>query len=290
MVNSEGDGLPGIIVDRYGKGLVVELTTAGAERMRDDLAGWLKKRFKPSFIYENSSDPARTQEGLGEIRQALHGDSGSRAEVKEYGYRFLVDPVQGQKTGFYLDQRENRRLTADWTPQDARALNLFSYSGSFSVYLARAGASTVVSVDSSEKALALAEENLAANRLSSKDNPLVKADAFDYLRSCNEEYDLILIDPPPLARRSSHVRKATRAYKDINRLGFSKLAAGGLMFTFSCSGHVGKRLFQQIVFSAALEAEREVRVLAHLGAGPDHPVSLYHPEGEYLKGFLLHAP
>ncbi len=289
IVNSEGDGLPGIIVDRYGKGLVVELTTAGAEQMRDKLAKWLKKRFKPSFIYESSTAPARTQEGLGEVRQALHKDPGSRVEVTEYGHRFLVDPVEGQKTGFYLDQRENRRLAAHWTPKGAQALNLFSYSGAFTVYLAGAGASSVVSVDSSEKAIALAEENLAANGISAKDNPLVIADAFDYLRKCSEEFDLIVIDPPPLARRSSHVRKASRAYKDINRLGLSRLAAGGLMFTFSCSGHVGKRLFQQIVFSAALEAGREVRVLAHLGAGPDHPVSLYHPEGEYLKGFLLYA-
>ena len=290
MVNAEGDGLPGVIVDRYGKGLVVELTTAGAEQVRKELAGWLKKKFKPSFIYENSTEPVRTQEGLGEVRQALHGDPGSRVKVTEYGHNFLVDPVEGQKTGFYLDQRENRRLAANWTAKGVRALNLFSYTGAFAVYLARAGASRVVSVDTSEKAIELAEENLAENGLSAKDHPLVRADAFEYLRQCDEEFDLIVIDPPPLARRSSHVRKASRAYKDINRLGFSRLAAGGLMFTFSCSGHVGKRLFQQVVFSAALEAGKEMRVLAHLGAGSDHPVSLYHPEGEYLKGFLLAAP
>ena len=290
IVNAEGDGLPGIIVDRYADGLVVELTTAGAERMRDELAGWLKKKFKPSFIYENSSEPARAHEGLGELRQALHKKPGSRVKITEYGHSFLIDPVQGQKTGFYLDQRENRRLAANWTFKKARALNLFSYSGAFTVYLARAGAAHVVSVDSSEKAIALAGENLAENGLSAKDHPLVTADVFDYLRECDEEFDLIVIDPPPFARRSSHVRKASRAYKDINRLGLSRLAAGGLMFTFSCSGHVGQRLFQQIVFSAALEAGKEMRVLAHLGTGPDHPVSLYHPEGEYLKGFMLSAP
>jgi len=290
MVNAEGDGLPGIIVDRYGEGVVVELTTAGAEQVRKELAAWLKKKFKPSFIYENSADPVRVQEGLGEVRQALHRDPGSRVKVTEYGHRFLVDPVEGQKTGFYLDQRENRRLSASWTVKGARALNLFSYTGAFAVYLARAGASRVVSVDTSEKALELAEENLAENGLSVDDHPLIRADAFEYLRQCDEEFDLIVIDPPPLARRSSHVRKASRAYKDINRLGFSRLGAGGLMFTFSCSGHVGQRLFQQIVFSAALEAGKEMKVLAHLGTGPDHPVSLYHPEGEYLKGFLLAAP
>ena len=268
----------------------MELTTAGAEQVRKELTAWLKKKFKPSFIYENSSEPARTQEGLGEVRQALHGDPGSRVKVTEYGHSFLVDPVEGQKTGFYLDQRENRHLAANWTAKRTRALNLFSYTGAFAVYLARAGASRVVSVDTSEKALELAEENLAENGLSVKNHPLVKADAFEYLRQCDEEFDLIVIDPPPLARRSSHVRKASRAYKDINRLGFSKLAAGGVMFTFSCSGHVGKRLFQQVVFSAALEAGKEMSVLAHLGAGTDHPVSLYHPEGEYLKGFLLAAP
>ena len=290
IVNSEGDGLPGIIVDRYAEGLVVQLTTAGAQVLRQELKDLLLERFSPSFIYENSSGTVRLQEGLEELREPLHGEPQPRLEIREYGHRFLVDILEGQKTGFYLDQRENRRLAAQWVQKEARVLNLFAYSAAFAVYLAKAGASRVVSVESSDKALELAEENLALAGLSPKDHPLVKADAFEYLRSTDEEYNLIVIDPPPFAKRSSHVKRASRAYKDINRLGLQRLAKGGLLFTFSCSGHVGAGLFRQIVFSAALEAEREVLLMDHLGAGPDHPISIYHPEGEYLTGLLLYAP
>ena len=291
LINSEGDSLPGVVVDRYGKGIVLQLTTAGAERVREPLVHVLKEKLDPEFIFENSTGTSRAEEHLGALKQCLLGEPGPRVPVIEHGHRFLVDVQGGQKTGFYLDQRENRKLAASWTAKGARVLNLFAYTGAFSVYAGIAGAGRVISVESSEDALALAAENMTAAGLDPEKHPLVKADAFEYLRSeaKAENFDLMVIDPPPLARRKAHLQKASRAYKDINRLGLSHLAPGGIMLTFSCSAHVNDRLFRQIVFSAALEADRQVRLLQTLGPGPDHPVSIYHPEGEYLTGFLLCA-
>ena len=288
LVNSEGDGLPGVVVDRYGDGMVVELNTAGADHLREAISGTLERALAgPSFIYENSAGPARRLEHLPEVKQTLSGTLPDRLVVTEYGHHFAVDPAHGQKTGFYLDQRDNRRLAAAWTRPSGLALNLFAYTGSFSVYLAKAGTGRVVSVDSSGPACELARENLALNGFSPEDHPVVRGDAFEYLRENPGPFDTIVVDPPPLARRSSHVDKAARAYKDVNRLAIAAAAAGGVLLTFSCSAHVDSRLFGQIMFAAALEAGRQVRVLARLGAAADHPVSIYHPEGEYLKGLLL---
>ncbi|MBN2288444.1 MAG: class I SAM-dependent rRNA methyltransferase [Candidatus Glassbacteria bacterium] len=292
LVNSEGDGLPGVVVDRYGPGLVLQLTTAGAERLRQPLAGLLQSRLDPSFIFENSTGESRAAEHLGAVKQCLAGEPGPRVAVSEYGHRFLVDVLQGQKTGFFLDQRENRRLAARWTSGGARVLNLFAYTGAFSVYAGAAGAGQVVSVESSEEALALAAENLETAGMKPQDHPLVKADAFEYLRSgpgASEKYDLVVIDPPPLAKRQAHLEKACRAYKDLNRLGLAHLSPGGVMLTFSCSSRVDARLFRQVVFAAATEAGRQVRLLQSLGPGPDHPVDICHPEGEYLTGLLLYV-
>ncbi|MFH1068427.1 MAG: class I SAM-dependent rRNA methyltransferase [Candidatus Glassbacteria bacterium] len=288
LVNSEGDGLPGVVVDRYGSGVVVELNTAGADRLRGAVTESLERALAgPSFIYENSAGPARGLEHLPEVKQALAGAAPDRIIITEYGHRFLVEPFHGQKTGFYLDQRENRKLAAGWARPGCSALNLFAYTGAFSVYLAAAGAGRVVSVDSSERACVLAVENLILNDLSPEAHPIFCEDAFEYLRNSSGPFDVIVVDPPPLARRSAHVQKAARAYKDVNRLAIAAAASGGAILTFSCSAHVDIRLFSQIVFSAALEAGRRVRILARLGAGPDHPVSIFHPEGEYLKGLLL---
>jgi len=292
LVNSEGDGLPGVVVDRYAEGIVLQLTTAGAERIREPLVQMLVEKLDPSFVFENSTGPLRAEEHLGALKQSLLGEPGPRVSVTEHGLRFLVDVLGGQKTGFYLDQRENRKLAACWTAKGARVLNLFAYSGAFSVYAGCAGAGRVVSVETSGEALDLAAENLEAAGLDPEKHPLVKEDAFEYLRQArrgDEKFDLIAIDPPPLARRREHLKKAARAYKDINRLALSHLAPGGIMLTFSCSARVDARLFRQIVFAAAYETGRRVRLLQSLGPGPDHPVSIYHPEGEYLTGMLLCA-
>lgn len=287
LVNSEGDFLPGIVVDRYGPGLVLELTTAGADRLRDSIVRLLREKTRPEFIYENSSSPPRVEEGLSEARGILLGELPENLTVLEHGHRFRVDPAGGQKTGFYLDQRENRVLAARCTADGARVINLFCYSGAFSVYCASAGASRVVGVDSSRPALELAAENLVLNGLDPATHPTVRADAFQYLRENPGPFDLAVVDPPPLARRSTHVQKACRAYKDINRLALTALSPGGVLLTFSCSGHVDSRLFRQILFAAALESGREARIIAAPGPGPDHPVSIRHPEGEYLKGLLI---
>jgi 23S rRNA (cytosine1962-C5)-methyltransferase len=292
LVNSEGDNLPGLVVDRYGEGIVIQLTTAGAERLREPLLKIIKKKLKPSFIFENSTGATRAEEHLGAIKQCCFGEPEPLVPVSEYGHRFLVDVPGGQKTGFFLDQRENRKLAESWTARGAKVLNLFSYTGSFSVYSGSAGADMVTSVDSSEDALALAAENIKAAGLDQAKHKLIKADAFEFLRSgegAGEKYDLIVIDPPPLAKRKAYLEKASRAYKDINRMGFLHLNPGGIMLTFSCSARMDNRLFRQVVFSAALEAGRQVRLLKILGASPDHPVSIYHPEGEYLTGMLLYA-
>ncbi len=287
LVNSEGDFLPGVVVDRYGPGLVVELNTAGAETLRPELVRTLVERCQPEFVFENSTGPSRAEEGLEPFKGPLYGEAPDKVTVTEHGHRFRVDPSAGQKTGFFLDQRENRALSACWVTPGARALNLFCYTGAFSIYLAAAGASSVTGVDSSVPALETAAENYRLNGLDPSAHPLLRADAFEHLRHDSGPYALIVCDPPPLAKRSSHVERASRAYKDINRLALGALAPGGVLLTFSCSGHVGPRLFRQIAFAAAVEAGRTVRVLQVLGAGADHPVSLFHPEGEYLKGLLL---
>lgn len=287
LVNSEGDSLPGIVVDRYGAGLVAELNTAGAVSLREALTRLLVERLRPDFIFENSTGPLRAEEGLAEEKGPLLGESPGTVTVSENGHRFRVDPSGGQKTGFFIDQRDNRSLAARWMQPGGRALNLFCYTGAFSVYLASAGAASVTGVDSSAPALEAAAENLRLNGLNPETHKLLRADAFEYMRTDSGPYSLIVCDPPPLARRSSHIERASRAYKDINRLALGALAPGGVLFTFSCSGHIDSRLFRQIMFAAAMEAGRQARVLAVLGAGADHPFSIYHPEGEYLKGLLI---
>jgi 23S rRNA (cytosine1962-C5)-methyltransferase len=287
LVNSEGDSLPGIVVDRYSAGLVVELNTAGAVSLREALTRLLVDRLGPDFIFENSSGPLRAEEGLSEEKGPLFGEKPGIVTVTENGHRFLVDPSGGQKTGFFIDQRDNRSLAARWMTAGGRALNLFCYTGAFSVYLAAAGAASVSGVDSSAPALETAAGNLRLGGLDPAAHPLIRADAFEYMRTDSGPYNLIVCDPPPLARRSSHVERASRAYKDINRLALGALAPGGVLLTFSCSGHIDPRLFRQIMFAAALEAGRQAKILAVLGAGADHPFSIYHPEGEYLKGLLI---
>ena len=276
-----------MVGDRYGPGVVLELTTAGADRLRDSIVSLLEQKIHPDFIFENSCGQLRAEEGLSENQSVLSGALPPELVIREHGHRFRVDPGGGQKTGFYLDQRENRALAAHWTAPGAQVLNLFSYSGAFSVYCAAAGAARVVSVDSSRPALDLAAENLRLNGFDPEMHPLVRADAFQYLRVNPGKFDLLVVAPPPLARRSSHTARAARAYKDINRLALASLSSGGILLTFSCSGHVDTKLFRQILFAAALDAGREARVLSTLGPGPDHPVSIYHPEGEYLKGLLI---
>jgi 23S rRNA (cytosine1962-C5)-methyltransferase len=287
VVNGEGDFLPGLIVDRYADYLVCEFFTAGIDALKSDVVQALAETLKPKGIYERSEGGVRDEEGLAPSVGAVYGDEPPDAvEIEESGDRFLVDLRRGQKTGFFLDQRDNRVLVAGLS-RGMTILNCFAYTGGFSVYALKAGAARVISVDSSRPALDLARQNLELNGLSANERDLVRADAFAYLKSFNEKIDMLILDPPSLAHRRGDVEAAAGGYKFLNLHGLKLLPPGGTLLTFCCSQHVTLDLFQKIVFGAAVDARRQVQILKRVGAAADHPVSLHHPEGEYLKGLLL---
>jgi 23S rRNA (cytosine1962-C5)-methyltransferase len=297
VVNAEGDFLPGLVADRYGGVLVVQATTEGTERARDLWLPALREHFPNAAIVQRNDLASRKGEGLSlEDEPLAGGPLPARAAFRERGLQFVAEVSGGQKTGFFLDQRENRLLVRGLAG-GRRVLNLFSYSGAFGVAALAGGATRVVHVDVSEPALSLARENHRANGQRA-DEPdalasTVAADVFEDLRvrvAAGEEWDLIVTDPPAFAKRRGDVDRACRGYKDVNRLALKLLARGGLLLACSCSGPVGGDLFQKVLFSAALDAGREARLLEKRGAGPDHPVSIDCPEGEYLKAFLLEAP
>lgn len=290
LVNAESDGLPGVVADRYGATIVLQLTSAGAERWRSAIASALAQITSCERLYERSDTDARGLEGLEPRCGALHGPPPeSEIVIDEDGVRIAADVVGGHKTGFYIDQRDNR-LLARALSENRRVLNCFCYSGGFSLQAMAGNAAEVVSIDSSGPALALAQRSLALNPgLDPGRASWVEADVFEALREmrkAGERFDLVVLDPPKFAASSAHVQRASRAYKDINLLAFQLLRPGGLLLTFSCSGWVTPELFQKIVASAAVDAGIDVVALRRLGAGPDHPVSLAFPEGDYLKGLL----
>jgi 23S rRNA (cytosine1962-C5)-methyltransferase len=293
-VHSEGDRCPGIIVDVYGETAVLELLTEGTEVWADGLEKAARDVFAPGELFVKKSGGARDrgkQEkpappggGRGE------GEGGVRlVPFTENGLRFFADVGSGQKTGFFLDQRENRsRLRA--LAKGKRVLNLFSYSGSFSVAALAGGAVRAVDVDSSSAALALARRHRAENALSADGSDFVEADVFEDLRrrvAEGQRWDVVVCDPPAFAKKRADVDRAARGYKDVNRVAMALVAPGGWLLTCSCSGLVDADLFQKIVFSASLDARVPFSIVARQGAGPDHPVSLDCPEGEYLKGLWL---
>ena len=287
LVYAEADGLPGLVVDRYGDWLVVQCLTLGVARRRDELVALLAELLQPAGIYGRDDVDVRRKEGLELETGVLWGEEPpDLVQIVEHGHRFRVDLKRGHKTGFYLDQRENRRRLAVYCPQ-ADVLNAFAYSGAFAVYACRAGAHSVVNVDTSVEALTLAEENLALNDCPPQE--LVAGDVFQVLRHYRNEgrrFDLIILDPPKFASTRSRVLAASRGYKDINLLAMQLLRPGGFLATFSCSGLVSADLFQKIVFGASVDADREVRILERLAQGPDHPVLLTFPESAYLKGLI----
>ena len=286
LVNSEGDFLPGLIVDRYGSGLCVQFLTAGMERSRSQLLEMLRERLAPGFVYERSDSPLRGEEGLAPAVGLLSGALPSPLVIREGGLEFTIDPARGHKTGFYLDQRDNRRLAGQLS-RGVPVLNCFCYTGGFSVHAAAGGGAPVVSVDLSRDAVELARANLERNGFADASARCVRADVFHHLRADRSRYGLIVLDPPKFARREGEVADAARGYHDINRLALERLSPGGHLLTFSCSQAVNLILFQQIVFEAAKEARQELQVLGRLGAGADHPFNACHREGEYLKGLWL---
>ncbi len=288
VVCSEGDFLPGVIVDRYADMLVLQLTTAGADRLRDRLVDLLVAELAPRTIFERSDVPIRREENLPSRKGVLWGEAPpAEVEIREHGLRFLVQPDSGQKTGFYLDQRENRALVRQ-RARGRRVLNCFAYTGAFSVAAAAGGAAEITSVESSEVGLTLLQRNMQCNGFEA--GTLVHGDVFDVLRAKRQagaRYDLVVLDPPAFAKRKHQVDAARRGYKDINLMALQLLAPEGELFTFSCSQHVDALQFKMAVFEAAANAGVRAQVLAHLGPGSDHPVNVSHLEGEYLKGLHL---
>ncbi|MFC1465542.1 MAG: class I SAM-dependent rRNA methyltransferase [Candidatus Brachytrichaceae bacterium NZ_4S206] len=294
-VFGESDGLPGLIVDDYADCLVLEISTLAAWRALPILVDALNEALAPRQIVRSIDEERLAHEFGGTVPQTVREALGDAApaepvEIRERGLRFLVSLSGGQKTGFYLDQRDNRARVAAYC-QGATVLNAFSYTGAFGLHALAGGAVRVVNVDSSGEALALAERNLALNggcRAGQRYN-CVEADVFDYLRSLrarDERFDVVVLDPPKFAHHPGQIERAARAYKDLNRVGMSVVNPGGILATFSCSGVVDAALFQKIVFSAALEAGREARVIERLTQASDHPVLLSFPEAEYLKGLI----
>jgi 23S rRNA (cytosine1962-C5)-methyltransferase len=295
VVNAESDGLPGLIVDRYGDWLVVQALTLGIDRRKQLITKLLMELLSPAGVYERSDVEVRTKEGLQSNTGLLAGRKPPPLiEIDENGRRFLVDVYSGQKTGFYLDQRDNRAILGNWLRFDPEAstrtvLNCFSYTGGFTVYALDGMAKRVISIDASADALALAKRNVALNGLSARDDDFVVGDVFNVLReyrNAGQQFDVIVLDPPKFAQNQRQVEGACRGYKDINLLAFQLIRSGGMLMTFSCSGLVDADLFQKVVFGALVDAKREAQILLRLAAGSDHPVSLTFPEGAYLKGFL----
>ena len=287
LINAEGDGFPGLIVDVYNKTLVLSIATAGMEKQKNHVLNALVSQLKPEWIYEQSESRSRLLEGLETKKGVIFGgDISSPVEIMENSLRFEVDVISGQKTGFFLDQRINREKIGALS-QDASVLNCFSYTGAFSVYCAEGGAKRVVSLDISKPACIAARKNLHLNWFSDEHYPVIAADVFDYLRNMQESFSMIILDPPAFAKTKRDVTKATRGYKEINLQAIKHLAQGGILATFSCSNFIEEDLFCKIVLAAARDAGADLQLLTRLEAGPDHPVLLGHPEGRYLKGLLL---
>ena len=286
LVNAEGDGMPGLVVDRYGGYLVFSIGTAGIERWREILIGLLSEAVAPAGIYERSEGRTRQLEGLSDRIGTAAGEVPAAAAITENGLRFEVDLITGQKTGFFLDQRRNREIVGALS-REAAVLNCFSYTGAFSIYAARGGARRVVSVEASAAANEIAGRNLVRNGYSPKQHPVLTANVFEYLRETEEIFDLIILDPPAFAKSRKDVDRSARGYKEINLQAARRLREGGLLATFSCSNPIGPELFEKIVQGAVRDSGKTAQFLGPLGAGPDHPVNLAHPEGRYLKGLLL---
>ncbi len=290
LVHGESDGLPGLVVDRYADVLVAQLLAAGIERWREEIFDALVESTGCEAVYERSDAETRKLEGLAaRVGFARGNREAKRCPIVEYGLNFRVDVEQGQKTGFFLDQRENRQRVRALAA-GREVLDGFCYTGGFAIAALAGGAKRVTALESSAPALEVARENLAANPLDASRVEFVKADVFAHLRKLRDRgasFDLVVLDPPKFAPTAAQARNAARAYKDINLLALKLLAPGGLLATFSCSGGVSSEFFQSIVAGAALDAGVEAKIVERFAAAADHPVALEFPEGEYLKGLLV---
>lgn len=288
LINAESDGLPGVVVDRYAHVAVLQATSAGAARWKHSIGDALLAEANVESVYERSDSEVLELEGLPPSAGWLRGGGDTRVEILEGSLRFLVDIERGHKTGFYLDQRDNRALVGRLA-QDKDVLNCFCYTGGFTVHALAHGARSALSIDASAEALALAREIAALNRLPPERSQWQEADVFKHLRAMRDagrSFDLIVLDPPKFAPTPATAERAARGYKDINLLAFKLLRPGGWLATFSCSGGISRDLFQKIVAGAALDAQVDALIEHRFEAAPDHAVSVHFPEGDYLKGLL----
>jgi 23S rRNA (cytosine1962-C5)-methyltransferase len=292
LVNAESDGLPGLVVDRYADFMVCQFLSAGMEHWKEEIVKALEELLPVAGIYERSDVATREKEGLATVVGLLSGaEPPELVEIEEGPLRFLVDVKRGHKTGFYLDQRDNRAMVPEFS-QGEEVLNCFSYSGGFGLRALKGGAEGLTNIDASAEAVGLVQENMGLNRLDSGKCENLTGDVFHLLRKFRDQgrsFGVIILDPPKFAESGSQVDGACRGYKDINLLAFKLLKPGGVLFTFSCSGHVGLPLFQKIVADAALDAGRDAQIIRYLGQAADHPIGLPFPEGQYLKGFICKA-
>jgi 23S rRNA (cytosine1962-C5)-methyltransferase len=287
LVNGEGDGLPGLIIDFYNGIAVIQSHSIGMYRIRELIADVLKELYGPKLvaIYDKSEGTLPFKANTGAKNEFLFGNLPS-VEVIEYGCRFSIDVTTGQKTGFFIDQRENRQLLTQYV-RGKNVLNMFCYTGGFSVFALRAGAASVHSVDSSSQAIELTEKNIQLNAINAEQHLAIAADAFGFMNGIRDAYDVIILDPPAFAKHQDALKNALQGYKRLNAKAIEQIRSGGIIFTFSCSQVVSKEEFRKSVFAAAANTGRHVRILHQLTQPPDHPVSIYHPEGEYLKGLVL---
>lgn len=286
LINAEGDGMPGLIIDVYDRTAVMQAHTTSMHANVQMFAEILGELFGPDFsVYDKSAEALNRKNETTIQNKYLLGEKRNEI-ISENGLKFLVDWEQGQKTGFFLDQRDNRKLLQQYS-SNKKVLNAFAYSGGFSVYALQAGASLVHSVDSSRTAAELAEKNIQLNFPDEQRHKFFTEDVFDFLKKTEEKYEVMVLDPPAFAKHQSAVKNAAIAYRNMNAEAMKRIAPSGILFTFSCSQHIDKTLFQKIIFSAAAMSKRNVRVLHQLHQPADHAFSIYHPEGEYLKGLVL---
>jgi len=287
LINAEGDLMPGLVVDFYNGTAILQMHSVGMYLIRDLLVEALKKVLgsKLKCVFDKSDSTLPFKAGIEAKPEYLYGSSGDNS-VLENGNTFFIDWEEGQKTGFFIDQRENRKLLGEYS-KGRNVLNMFCYTGGFSVYAMRSGASLVHSVDASKKAIELTDKNVEANFKNDKRHESFAVDAFEFFNRKGTDYDLIILDPPAFAKHQKVLDNALQGYKRINREAIEKIAKGGIIFTFSCSQVVSRENFRKSVFAAAASSGRNIRILHQLSQPADHPISIYHPEGEYLKGLVL---
>ena len=288
LINAEGDFCPGLIVDQYNDVLVIQISTLGMDKLKDFIVEILQKECRPTWIYESSTSASRKEEGLNESRKTLLGEPRDDIAIYEDGLDFLVSPLKGQKTGFFQDLREMRRLIQELSNQK-RVLNCFSYTGAFSCHALKGNAKHCVSVDISKEAIEQTKKHMALNKFEEARHSEHVADCFDFLRTQELNYDLIILDPPAFAKRKSDVPKAIKGYQEINRTTLAKMPKNSLLLTCSCSYHVDEELFCKMLFHASREAKRDLRIIQKNRLAFDHPLNIYHPESSYLKSYLCYV-